>query len=167
MEASMNVQKMREEVIFLARRQPEIAMKRANALVKEFPNEVWTWSLCAHVYDTKGEIRNAIADIDRAIEIRYQEPGTHFSRGRFYLQIKDYRNAIISFSNSINIGIELQFLYHDSISRFMRSFCYCKIGDFDSALKDLDVLDDDMESWIDQPRSKTELLDACSKGRLD
>lgn len=163
----MDKQAIREEVIYLARQKPAVALERANVLVAELPCEVWTWSLRAHVNDSIGDSENAIIDIDQAIAIQFNEPGSHCDKARYCVKNSDFEGAIYSFSNAIEIGKKLQFHYHESLSMFMRAFCYCKTGDFTSAKKDLDDLDDDMQMWIDRLRSKHELLEACRNRHLD
>jgi tetratricopeptide (TPR) repeat protein len=163
----MDKQKVREEIVYLARRHPNIAMERSNALIAEFPNEVWAWSLRSHVHETRGDLENAISDIDQAISIRFDEPGSHCDKARYFIQKSDFMGAIYSFSNAIEIGEKLKFSYHESLCRFMRAFCYCKIGDFKAAEQDLRYLDDDTQGWIDQLRTKDGLLEACKNRRLD
>lgn len=160
-------QKIRKEIILLARQQPQLALDRANNLLTEFPNEVWTWSLRSDVYHTSGDLENAISDIDQAIRIRFDEPSTHSTKARYCIQTSDFEGAILSLSNAIEIGEKLRFFYFDSWCRFNRAFCYCKVGDFGAAEKDLRAVDDDMQTWIDRLRSKAELLEACRNRRLD
>jgi tetratricopeptide (TPR) repeat protein len=163
----MDKQTTREEIIYLARKNPEIALERSNALLAEFPEEVWTWALRSHVYETRGDFENSMADIDQAINIRFDEPGSHCDKARLLMQASEFENAINSFSNAIEIGKKLEFYYYDSICIFLRAFCYCKIQDFARAEADLQMVDDDMQTWIDRLRSKTELVEACHNKRLD
>ena len=163
----MDKRKLTEEMVQLARECPDEALQRSNVLIAELPNEAWPWSLRSHVQSIRGDIEAAIADIDRAILKRFDEPGSHCDRARYLIKKSDFNEAIASFSNAIKIGKDVDFLYHESLSRFMRAFCYCKIGDYKSAGDDLLLLDDDTSAWIDRLRSKAELLEACRVGYLD
>jgi tetratricopeptide (TPR) repeat protein len=163
----MDIQRTREEIIYLARQNPKFALERANALVFERPNEIWTWSLRSYVYETNNDLENAFSDINNAIDIEFNEPSLHFHKGRYFLKLQDYCNARVSFSDAIDIGVKLNFSYNDSTCYFMRALCYCKIGDFEAAKADLDKVDDDMVGWIDRLRTKAELLEACQKRQLD
>lgn len=163
----MDRQTIREEIIYLARKNPEVALERSNALLAEFPEEVWTWALRSHVHDTKGDFENSMSDIDQAINIRFDEPGSHCDKARLLMQATEFEAAIHSFSNAIEIGKNLEFYYYESICMFMRAFCYCKVGDFVRAEADLKMVDDDMQTWIDRLRSKTDLMEACRNKRLE
>jgi tetratricopeptide (TPR) repeat protein len=163
----MDSRKIQEDIIGLARTDPKLALERANALVKELPREAWTWSIRSHVHETKNDFQNAISDINRALKLNFNEPANHFHKAKIFIDLKDYNESISSFSNAIDVSENNNFLYYIQICRFMRAFCYCKIGDFDSAASDLENVDDDMETWIDRMRSKDELQQACRNQRLD
>jgi tetratricopeptide (TPR) repeat protein len=163
----MDIRKAREEIIYLGRREPELALKRASALVSERPNELWTWSLRSAVYEQMGLYDEALSDIDKAIEIEFNEPCSHYEKAGIYLEIKDYYSALASLSDAIDVGNSLNFPYYDSSCRFKRAFCYCIIGDFEAAEADLHKVEDDMVCWIDRLRTKFELMEACRNRRLD
>jgi tetratricopeptide (TPR) repeat protein len=163
----MDIRKKREEIIYLARQSPELALERANALIAERPDEIWTWSLRSYVYETKGDFEKAFSDINKAINIEFNEPDLHFHKARYFLKLEDYYSALISFSDAINIGEDLHFSYYDGTCRFMRALCYCKIGDFEAAEPDLAKVEDYMVCWIDRLRTKAELLEACRNRQID
>jgi tetratricopeptide (TPR) repeat protein len=167
MEILMCIRKISEEIIRLARQKPELALEKANALVAERPDDAWTWSLRSYVFETRNEYKRALQDINRSIDIKPEEPAAHFEKANLFIELQMFEAAISSFSEAIEIGKKYQFFYYDQSSRLMRAFCYCKIGDFDSAASDLENVDDDMETWIDRMRSKDELQQACRNQRLD
>jgi tetratricopeptide (TPR) repeat protein len=164
----MNQQKIREDIIYLARHQPDLALQQADDLVEDHPEEAWAWSLRSDVYDTRGDFEHAMSDIDYAIYLRFDEPSSHFSKAKYLVAIRNFEDAIYSFSNVIEISGKIQWLYYESACRFVRAYCYCRIGDYEAARYDLNCIkNDDFDYWIDRLRSKAELLEACEIRYLD
>lgn len=160
-------QRITEDIVYLARQNPDLAFERVNQLVNEQPNEYWTWSLRSYVYNTRGDFENAINNIDKAINIEFNEPSNHQEKAMLFFEQNDIYEAIYYFTNAIEIGKKQDVSYYDSYCRFMRAFCYCKIGDFVAAEQDLFIVDDDDAIWIDRLRTKAELLEVCRNRHLD
>jgi tetratricopeptide (TPR) repeat protein len=163
----MDIQKAREEIIFLARSDAKTALEKATNLIHERPNEAWVWSIRSFVHETRNDFDSALNDINMALDINFDEPSTHFEKAGIFLKIEDYYSALVSLSDAINIGEALKFSYYDSTCRFMRALCYCKMGDFEAAEADLEKVEDDMVGWVDRLRTKAELLEACHNRQLD
>ncbi len=163
----MNEQKIKQDIIYLARNNSQLALERANKLVKEWPDKVWVWWLRSDVYEIIGDFKNAMSDVDYAINKWPDEIGGHFKKAGYLVKISDYEGAVYYFSNAIEIGSKLEWYYYDSASRFKRAFCYCKIGQFEAAELDLEKVDDDTMAWIDCLRTKAELLEACRNRTMD
>jgi tetratricopeptide (TPR) repeat protein len=163
----MDKQKTREEIIYLTRQQPDLAIERANAIVDKLPDEAWTWSMRSYVYKATGDLEKALSDINKAIELNFVEPANHFYKAQYFIDLGNFQLAIESLDNAIKIGEKYGFPYYNQTSLFFRALCNCRIGNFDTAERDLQVVDDDMQMWVDRLRSKTELMDACRNGRLD
>jgi tetratricopeptide (TPR) repeat protein len=162
----MDVQKTRKDIIAMMDDNPDVALERTNKLVNEMPGEIWTLQLRASVYENRGEIEKALADIDTVIIIQPDEPSPYFKKAYIYVGVKKYKEAIIEFSRSIDIGKKLDYLYFDNHSHFMRAFCFCKIGDFDSAKLDLKTVDADTRTWIDRLWTKDDLVEVCRNKRM-
>jgi tetratricopeptide (TPR) repeat protein len=156
-----------EDIIRLVRQDPDLALDRANDLVENMPQEVWTWSLRSYVHRVRKYYDNAFSDIDHAIEICFENPASHTQKANHLLDIHKFEAAISSYSNAIAIGEKINDSYLDELCRFKRAYCYCKIGDFETAEADLNVVDDDMRFWFDRLRTKADLLRACENRRLD
>jgi tetratricopeptide (TPR) repeat protein len=167
-QTSMNErQRITEDIVALARQNSDLAFEQINKIIEEKPDEYWAWSLRSYVYSTIGDFENAIDDIDHAINIEFYEPSNHQEKAIILIQTNDISGAIYCLSNSIEIGEKFDISYYESYCRFIRAFCYCKIGDFFSAEQDLLMVDDEDTAWIDRLRTKAELLEACRNQRLD
>lgn len=160
-------QRVTEDIVYLVRQNPDIALEKINDLIEKQPDEYWTWSLRSYVYCTRCDFENAMSDIDRAIEIKFYEPSNHQEKAMIFLEQGNFYSTIRSLSNAIEIGEKLGESYYDSYCRFIRAFCYCRIGNFFAAERDLLMVDDDDAAWIDRLRTKAELLEACRNRRLD
>lgn len=159
--------KITEDIVRLVRQDTDLALDRANDLVEGMPQELWTWSLRSYVHSVRKDYDNAFSDIDHAIDICFDYPASHAEKAKYLLDIRKFEAAIYSYSTAIEIGEKTNDLYIDELCRFERAYCYCRIGDFEAAEADLNVIDDDMRFWFDRLRTKADLLRACENRRLD
>lgn len=162
----MNKKAHSEKIVLLAKTDPEEALVCSSKLVSELPDEAWTWSLRSHVYRRLKDLDSALSDINKAIELKHNEPASHFEKSWYLIDLERFKDAIECLTTAIEIGKENDFLYYNDTCLFFRAFSYCKIGLFDKAEADLAGIDDDMHMWIDRLRSKPELIDACLNKRL-
>lgn len=165
---SMNErQKITENIVRIARRDPDLAFEKVSKIIEDQPNEYWTWLLRSYVSKIKGDLTKCKNDIDTAISIDFNQPDSHQEKAIVYLNDGNFNQAIYYFTNAIEIGEKIGTSYYESYCRFLRAFCYCKIGDFIAAELDLSMVDDEDSTWIDRLRTKAELLEACRKRHLD
>jgi tetratricopeptide (TPR) repeat protein len=162
----MDVQKIRKDILAMAYDDPDVALERMNMLVAEMPGELWVLQLRASVHEVKGDVEKAFEDLDEVIKIRPSEPSPYFKKAGIYVDVEKYGEAISEFTKTINLGKNIKFSYFNGYSYLMRAFCYCKIGDFESARLDLDYIDDDMHMWTDPFWTKEDIVKACSNKRI-
>jgi tetratricopeptide (TPR) repeat protein len=122
--------------------------------------------LRASVYESKGDIEKAFDDLDAVIKTNPNEPSPHFKKAMIFFDTDNYRAAIDEFSKAIDIGKKINFSYFENHSHFMRAFCYCKVGDFDAAKSDLDVVDTDTRTWTDRLWTKEDLVEVYLNKRM-
>jgi tetratricopeptide (TPR) repeat protein len=158
--------KKSEAIIFLLKSDPKAALTEASKLIEKQPDEAWTWSTRALVHERIGDIKAALADIDQALVVDFDQPSNHFKKAWILISIQQYDDAIISLTTALDIGNRFEFYYYNSTCLFFRSVCYCRIGDFDRAQVDIESVDEDMTIWVDKLRTTAEIVEACKLRHL-
>jgi tetratricopeptide (TPR) repeat protein len=128
--------------VYLQQKDFANAMKEFNLCVKLSPNFLYSYSDRARLFELRKEFGKAAADY--TISMKDPRQKTNFrlftSRGKCYMQTKEYEKALADFSSAINIMHDLSQLYR------LRAEAYAQLGKADLALKDKKTaisLDDD------------------------
>ncbi len=83
-------------------------------------------------YDDKGEYDRAIADYDKAIELKPNNPVAYNNRGNAYSSKREYDRAIADYSKAIELDPKLAAASYNG-----RGGAYADQEDYNSALPDL------------------------------
>jgi tetratricopeptide (TPR) repeat protein len=165
---SDDLEDLRLKVIFTARRNLKEAKLEASRLIENFPESGLSWGVRSYVNQKMGLIGEALKDAGMAISVQPNEPGNHFRIAGIFVDEQRFVDAISHLTLSISIGEKHQFNYYEATSRMFLAFCYCKLGDFESAKSELGQVTDNSPIWIDRLWSKQELIDVCKRrGSMD
>lgn len=162
----MDMQKERKDIIAMMYDDPDTALQRTNRLVDEMPDEAWPLQLRASVYEAKGDIEKSYHDLDLVIKIKPKEPSPYFKKAMILFNINENQQAILEFCKVIDMGKKYGFHYFENHSYFLRAFCYCRLGNFDAAKLDLELVDEETNTWTDRLWTKKELVEACRNKRI-
>lgn len=162
----MDMRKERKDIIAMMYDDPDTALQRTNRFVAELPEEAWPLQLRASVYEAKGDIQKAYNDLDAVIKIKPKEPSPYFKKAIILFNLEKNQQAILELGKVIDIGKRYNFRYFENHSYFLRAFCYCRIGNFDAAKLDLELVDEETNTWTDRLWTKKELVKACLNKRI-
>jgi len=157
----------RKSIIDLSSVDMNKALQAANAMIEDHPEEAGFWSARSYLFWKSKKYPEAIDDIDKAIALCPSEPASYFEKSDYLISLGDFLGAISLLSQAIEIGERSEFFYYEPTCRAFRAFCFCKLGDFERARADLASLTVENPIWIDQLRTKAELLEACERRHLD
>jgi tetratricopeptide (TPR) repeat protein len=158
------IQNFRDEMRKISRKNPQSALDSTDRFILKFPKEASLWAFRSFLKKKLNQFESAISDIDIAIHISPNDPCNYWDRGRIYLEIQGYIQAIESFSISIDLGDKNNFDYYHESSLFFRAFCFCKLGKFQDAELDICHVRPGYSEWVDRLRSKEEIIEICKKG---
>lgn len=138
------------------------ALEDALDFTTRYPDKPAVWNTLAFAYQWEEKYSEAIAAMNRVIELEPREPAYFDHRGRYALMAGDYDLAIADFSRGLVLCDEWNNDYYRQPLHFQRAEAFLQLGRKAEALADLHHVDDDHIAWTIQVRSKAELLALCS-----
>jgi tetratricopeptide (TPR) repeat protein len=144
-----------------ARNDDPSVLASAAQLIATYPTESRVWTLRAYVLARTGNLKEAIADISRAMQLSSPEPAHHFDRGRYKLKLGEYLSAIDDFSEGLALCEHHADEYYRESLYFLRAEALIAAGRKSEALADLTYVHDDFQLWTTELRSKQELVARC------
>ena len=151
-----------EKIEAQARADDPDALAEASKLIEEYPSEVKTWALRAYIYGREENYGKAIEDYTRAIDLCPTEPCLFFDRVIEYSKIGDYRRAIDDCTRGLALCDLHSSDYYREVLHFFRANAYLELGNRVAALEDLQYVRNDFLWWINDIRTKQDLLARCS-----
>lgn len=139
----------------------EQALRLANDLLRERPEEVTIWRAKSHIMALEGNYDAAIKDISNAIRIRPEEPDYFFTRGRFLFAHGKYVEAIEDFTRTLELSEQQQSDLHVEAAHFFRADAYARLKLYDKAKADCGKIPDNAPMWTDRLRCKADILADC------
>lgn len=148
----------------IARFDKDEALMQASSLIELHLDIAEVWSLRAYIYAKQRKWAQAIDDVTHAINIAPTEPVLFYDRGRYFIKIEGYIDAIHDFSEGIKFCYLCSNDYYLESLYFHRAFCYLKLKHIENSINDLSYVRDDYSTWVNGSLSKQELLVQCGKG---
>ena len=137
------------------------AMEIVEKLLSVHPDEVKVWMLRGYVHELQADFRSAKNDLSHAIQLSTAEPHLFYTRGRMCYSLRDFDMSIKDFTRALDLCDLHQNDYYRQELHFWRAEAFLKLGRRFEAMNDLENVDDGFQTWIDQIRSKEELVVAC------
>lgn len=126
---------------------------------------VWKLWVCrAYVNDCRGDQASAVKDITRAIVLAPTEPDNVFTRGRYFLQLGRYDEAVEDFTITLRLCDTFNCDYYRAPAHFARADALIRLREYERAQDDLSNVPDGHRAWTDTVRTKEELLALCLRG---
>jgi tetratricopeptide (TPR) repeat protein len=150
-----------EQITELAKREDyPTALALIDKLTAEFPNEAKVWTTKAFVNGHKGDLTAAVDDWTKAIKL-VEEPHYVYMRGIELFKLRKYKEAVSDFTRVIELCDFYKSDYYREGAYFFRADAYVRLKQFEKARADCLHVNDDMRTWTDKLRTKTEILAEC------
>lgn len=157
-----NLKSKLQAISELARKENYVeAIRRVDQLIREYPDEPWTWRTRAYVNSRQGNEDEAISDLSNAIERSDNEPDFYYSRGIILFEEGRHREAVSDFTKVIELSDLHGSDYYREGAYFFRADSYVRLKEFARAKDDCLHVRDDMRTWTDRLRTKAEILADC------
>lgn len=137
------------------------AMSVANQAVDEYRDAVEAWILRGYLCELSEDYESALDDLSRAIELNSREPHLYYTRGRLRFQLQNINAAVEDFSKALDLCSFYKNDYYRDELLFWRAEASVKLGNKETALRDLENLPDDFTSWTYALRTKRDLIADC------
>jgi tetratricopeptide (TPR) repeat protein len=137
------------------------ALRRVDQLIEEHPAEPWTWRTRAYINSRQGNVDAAIADMSQAIEKGEKEPDFFYTRGILCFEEGRYKEAVSDFTKVIELCDLHGSDYYREGAYFFRADAHVRLGEFAKAKADCGRVKDDMRTWTDKLRTKSDILGDC------
>jgi tetratricopeptide (TPR) repeat protein len=140
------------------------ALRLADELVRQYPHEMRAWLLRSHIHARMKAHVNAVNDITQAMEVSpIEEPCLFFDRGRYYIKLRNFQDAINDCTQGLKVCDMYQSEYYRESLHFFRACAYVQLGRKDEALADLSKVRSGYQLWVDRLVSKEMLLKECER----
>ncbi|MBE9485259.1 MAG: SMI1/KNR4 family protein [Bacteroidetes bacterium] len=110
---------------------PEEVIASTTAVLKEIPYDHWKMVLRGLAYKELGKQEEALADFNRALELKHDSAFYYFSRGDLYLSVKKNRAALIDFDIAVKLEPD------DTLYLGSRAAVLLTMGKLSAALDDV------------------------------
>lgn len=116
------------------------AIAWCNWLIEDSSTRIAGLRKRAAVYEHRGDVEQAIEDIESVVASVADEPADMYSLGLLYLQTNCWRDAEVTFSKGVQICLAEQFEYYLNPCRILRAEALLRLGNGTAALAELDAL---------------------------
>jgi tetratricopeptide (TPR) repeat protein len=101
-------------------------------LIRAHPSDAAWYALRALVWEQQGEVRKAIGDLDKAIELGHDDPHLYVNRGIFHAAIGEYDKAVADYNAALKGQLD------DPVVYLHRAAAYLGQGETEKAIRDCD-----------------------------
>ncbi len=102
-----------------------------NDVLQKFPESGLAYNNRGSAYNLLGKYDEAIADLDKAIQLSKESAVSYFNRGTAYEHLGQYEKAIEDYTEALRIQPDFAIGYVD------RGALFCRMGEYDMAYNDL------------------------------
>ncbi|MCI5157119.1 MAG: hypothetical protein D3906_01530 [Candidatus Electrothrix sp. AUS1_2] len=134
--------------VFMNKKDYTKAIDLCTSVILYNPDVIDGWRLRSQLYELYCKYELAISDISKTIEFGYEEPADYFRRGRYYLDIQEYKSAISDFTQVIFFSEQSENYYYYESAFFFRAESLLRECRYEEALMDCEQVSDNFSLYI-------------------